>query len=78
MVQQAFEIILYAHRGSKRLVALQATAAATAAVLYFLLIPRYGGLGAALGTLGTFVITSALAFVLSGAWRKLAGPVAAP
>ena len=77
MIQQAFEIILYAHGGSRRLVALQATAAAAATLFYFVLIPRYGALGAALGTLGTFVITSALAFVLSGAWRRLAGPAVA-
>ncbi|MEQ1802928.1 MAG: lipopolysaccharide biosynthesis protein [Gammaproteobacteria bacterium] len=77
MVQQAFEIILFAHGRSKRLVLLQALAAAVAVALYLLLIPRLGALGAALGTLGAMLVTMTAACFLSGAPRKLFGPLPA-
>ncbi len=73
MVQQAFEVILYAHRQSRQLVVLQAIAAASAVVLFLWLIPDLAGQGAALGTLGSVVITTAVAIWLSGAPRKLFG-----
>lgn len=73
MIQQTFEVVLYADGGSKRLVALQAVAAMSAMAFYALLIPRYGARGAAMATLGTFVITTTLAFVLSGAGRRILG-----
>jgi O-antigen/teichoic acid export membrane protein len=70
-VQQTFEVILYAHRGTRRLVALQGIAAATAIVFYLILVPPYGAFGAALGTLLAFLVTTATAFFLSNALRHL-------
>lgn len=77
MIQQSFEIILFAHGRSKQLVLLQAVAAVVAVVLYLLLIPELGGLGAALGTLGAMTVTMLVACFLSGAPRKLFGPLPA-
>lgn len=76
MVQQSFEVILYAHRQSRQLVLLQAIAAGSAVLLFLWLIPDLAGKGAALGTLGSIVVTTAVAIWLSGAPRKLFGPVA--
>ena len=73
MIQQTFEVILYADGRSNRLVVLQASAATLAVAFYLVLIPRYGALGAAMGTLGTFIVTTVIAFVLSGAARKIFG-----
>jgi len=72
-VQQAFEIMLYAHGKTQRLVALQVVAAGASALLYFLLIPRYAGLGAALATVGAFVVTTLVACFLAGAPARLRG-----
>jgi len=76
MVQQAFEVILYAHRQSRQLVLLQAIAAVSAVGLFLWLIPELAGRGAALGTLGSVLVTTAVAIWLSGAPRKLFGSVA--
>lgn len=78
MVQQAFEIILYAHGKSRVLVALQATAAISAVAFYLLLIPSLAAKGAALGTLASIALTTVVAAVVSGAARKLWGPLPAP
>ncbi len=78
MVQHSFEIILFAHGRSRQLVLLQAIAATVAVALYFVLIPRLGALGAALGTLGAMVVTMLVALFLSGAPGKLFGRLPAP
>lgn len=70
-VQQTFEVMMYAHGQTQRLVLLQAIAAVTAATLYLLLIPHYGAMGAALGTLISFVVTSITAAVLADAPQRL-------
>ena len=70
-IQQTFEIMLYAHGGTKRLVALQAVAAATSLVLYVMLIPSGGARGAAQATLGTFLLTTIVAFFLADAPTRL-------
>lgn len=77
MIQQTFEIILFAHGRSKLLVILQSVAAASAIALYLLLIPSLAGKGAALGTLGSVCITTVVACFLSGAPQKLFGRVPA-
>jgi O-antigen/teichoic acid export membrane protein len=73
VVQQTFEIMMYAHGMTRRLMALQALAAAAATIFYLLLIPKYGALGAAWGTLATFVLTCATAAVMASAPRRLMG-----
>jgi O-antigen/teichoic acid export membrane protein len=40
---------------------------------YLLLIPHYGAMGAAWGTLATFVLTSATAAAMASAPRRLIG-----
>jgi O-antigen/teichoic acid export membrane protein len=75
MLQQSFEIILFAHGESRKLLALQVAAAVSAIALFLLLIPGLGALGAALGTLGSVAITTLLTFVVSGAAGKLFGPL---
>jgi len=70
-IQQTFEIMLFAHAGTKRLVALQAVAAAASLVLYLVLIPAGGARGAAQATLGTFVLTTIVAFFLADAPTRL-------
>lgn len=72
-VQQTFEIMMFAHGQTRRLMALQAVAAAVALIAYLLLIPRFGALGAAWGTLAAFVVTSATAAVMAAAPRRLMG-----
>lgn len=74
MLQQSFEIILFAHGESRKLLFLQLAAAASAITLFFVLIPTLGALGAALGTLGSVALTSVLTFLASGASAKLRGP----
>lgn len=74
MVQQAFEITLYAHGQSTRLVSLQAVAAVAAALFYILLIPELGGTGAALGALGSMFLTTLLALYLARGWRWIGLP----
>lgn len=64
-VQQMSEMVLYAHGRTRRIVLIQTVAATVSLVLYFALIPRYGALGAALGTLGTFAVTSVVAGALA-------------
>ncbi len=75
MLQQSFEIILFAHGHSRKLLVLQVAAAISAVVLFFILIPPLGALGAALGTLGSVAITTVLTFFVSGAPGKLVGPL---
>lgn len=70
-VQQTFEIMMYAHGQTRRLVALQAVAAASGLLFYAILIPRFGATGAAAGTLGAFVVTCFTSFVLAGAPSRL-------
>ena len=72
-VQQTFEIMMYAHGQTRRLMALQAVAAVAAVIAYFVLIPRYGALGAAWGTLATIVVTSATGAVMASAPRRIMG-----
>jgi O-antigen/teichoic acid export membrane protein len=76
IVQQTFEVMMYAHGMTRRLTAIQAVAAAAAAVFYFLLIPKYGALGAAWGTLATMALTCSIAAVMASARRRVFGPVA--
>lgn len=71
MIQQCFELILYAHRRSRQLLVLQVTAAVTAVLFFVWLIPTLAGKGAALGTLLSVVVTTVLAIWLSGAPGKL-------
>ena len=73
VVQQTFEVMMYAHGMTRRLMALQAVAAVTATAFYMLLIPKYGALGAAWGTLATMVLTCATAAVMASAPRRLMG-----
>lgn len=73
IVQQTFEVMMYAHGMTRRLMALQAIAATAALVSYVLLIPAYGAMGAAWGTLATFVLTSATAAVMASARGRLIG-----
>lgn len=70
-VQQTFEIILFAHGQTRRVLALQAIAAIVGVGSYVALIPSFGAVGAAMGTFGTFVVTCAASFFLSGAHRRL-------
>jgi len=70
-VQQTFEVIMYAHRRTRALAALQAVAAVVALALYVVLIPKFGALGAAWGTLGTFLVTAIVAAFLARAPRRL-------
>ncbi len=72
-VQQAFEIMMYAHAKTQRLVAVQVVAAGASALLYLLLIPRYAAVGAAMATLGAFAVTTAVAFFLAEAPARLRG-----
>lgn len=64
-VQIAFETRLFAQRRTRRLLALQVVGAAVSVVLYLLLIPTQGGLGAARATLGAMVASCATAAALS-------------
>jgi len=59
---------------TRRLMALQAVAAVAAIAFYLLLIPTYGALGAAWGTLATMILTCASAAVMASAPRRLMGP----
>ena len=77
VVQQTFEVILFAHGMTRRVMALQAVAAVTAIVFYLLLIPRFGALGAAWGTLATMVVTCAIAAAMASAPRRLLGSLGA-
>jgi O-antigen/teichoic acid export membrane protein len=72
-VQHTFEIMMYAHGQTRRLMALQAVAAVVASCAYLVLIPRYGTMGAAWSTLATFVVTCATAAVMASAPRRLLG-----
>jgi O-antigen/teichoic acid export membrane protein len=73
IVQQSFEVMMFAHGMTRRLMALQGVAAAAATVFYVLLIPRYGALGAAWGTLAAMVLTCATSSVMASAPRRLFG-----
>jgi O-antigen/teichoic acid export membrane protein len=53
--------------------ALQAVAATAAIVFYVLLIPKFGAMGAAWGTVATFAFTCAIAAVMASAPRRLMG-----
>jgi O-antigen/teichoic acid export membrane protein len=70
-IQHTFEVMLYAHGETHRLVMLQVFGASTSVVLYLLLIPRYAAMGAALATLGAFFVSAVLAFFFAGAPRRL-------
>lgn len=60
-LQTAFEVVLYARHKTRVLLPVQLAGAATALALYAILIPRYGALGAAIATLASFAVSSALA-----------------
>jgi O-antigen/teichoic acid export membrane protein len=77
IVQQTFEVMMFAHGLTRRLVALQAIAAVSAAAFYLLLIPRFGALGAAWGTLAAMVLTCTTAAAMASAPRRLLGSVGA-
>ena len=62
-VQTALEALLYARHKTGNLLWIQTAGAGTAAVLYAILIPRYGGWGAAIATLCSFAVSSVLAAV---------------
>jgi PST family polysaccharide transporter len=70
-LQFTSEVILYAHGATKRLSAVQAAGAATSVLLYLALIPRYAAFGAALATLGAFLVSAVLAFVFADGARRL-------
>jgi O-antigen/teichoic acid export membrane protein len=64
-LQTMFEVVLYARHRTARLLQVQIAGAVTALVLYAVLIPRYGGLGAALATIGSFAVSCIVAAKLS-------------
>ena len=70
-LQFTSEAILYAHGDTRRLSTVQAAGAAASVVLYLALIPRYSAQGAAMATLGAFLVSAVLAFVFAGASRRL-------
>lgn len=72
-LQYVFETILYARRATGRLMVIQAIGAATAVALYATLIPKYGAMGAAWATFGSFVASSLTSVVLSGGLPVLRG-----
>jgi len=65
-VQQVFELDIYAHKRTERLIYMQVGATAVALALYFLLIPSLGALGAAIGTLCSMLVSCVAAIVLCG------------
>jgi O-antigen/teichoic acid export membrane protein len=71
--QQIFECLMYAHGRTRLLAFSHAAGAVSALVLYFLLIPRLGALGAAIGTLCSLGLSCGVTFVLSRAPALFAG-----
>lgn len=72
-LQTVFEVLLYSRHRTALLLVVQVVGAVTALVLYAVLIPRYGAFGAVLATIGSFVVSSALAATLGdlmGALRR--------
>ena len=63
-LQTMLEVLIYARHRTAQLLVVQATGAAVAALLYAVLIPRWGMHGAALATLGSFVASSFAAALL--------------
>lgn len=76
-LQQAFANMIFARRRTEFLIVVRVVTALCAAVLYFLWIPRYGAMGAALGTLGANGAALVVTILLSGVgrWRKEADPL---
>ncbi len=70
-IQQAFAAIIYADGRTKLFIVVHGVTAASALVLYLLLIPAYGMIGAALATLGAKIISCSMTLALSGARRHL-------
>jgi O-antigen/teichoic acid export membrane protein len=60
-LQTMFEVLLYAKHKTAPLLLVQIAGAVTAVVLYAVLIPRYGGFGAALATMGSFAMSCVVA-----------------
>lgn len=77
-VQTALEVLIYAKRQTRRLLPVQISGAVTAIVLYAILIPRFGGFGAALATLGAWVVSCSAAAILGGLAATLRGSAAGP
>ena len=73
IVQQTFEVMMYAHGMTRRLMALQAVAAVAATAFYLLLIPKFGALGAAWGTLATMALTCVTSAAMASAPSRLMG-----
>ncbi len=63
-MQMVFEVLLYARHDTRSLLVVQAAGAATALVLYAVLIPRMGAMGAAIATIASFAVSSTLAALL--------------
>lgn len=68
-VQQAFASLIYAQRRTDLLVIMRVVTALSAAALYFLLIPPFGALGAAWGTLGANLVSLVVTALLAGVGR---------
>jgi O-antigen/teichoic acid export membrane protein len=64
-VQSVFDTRLFAHQRTPRLLVVQGIGAATALALYLVLIPKYGGLGAALATLASMTVSCVASISLS-------------
>jgi O-antigen/teichoic acid export membrane protein len=63
-LQSVMEVLLYSEHRMGRLLPVQLAGAVTACVLYAILIPRFGGLGAAVSTLGATAVSCLVAAVL--------------
>ena len=72
-LQTVFEVPLYAQHKTAPLLWVQIGGAATALVLYAILIPRYGAFGAVVATIGAFSVSSVLAATLGKFARAVRG-----
>ena len=70
-VQQVFETMLYAQRRTQSLVAAQSIATVFGLLLYFLLIPRLGAMGAAIGTCASLAVSGTTFCLLARPWERL-------
>jgi O-antigen/teichoic acid export membrane protein len=70
-VQQVFETMLYAQRRTKSLVAIQSIATVFGLLLYFLLIPSFGAMGAAMGTCASLAVSGTASILFAKPWKRL-------
>ncbi|MBZ5639681.1 MAG: lipopolysaccharide biosynthesis protein [Acidobacteriia bacterium] len=72
-VQTVFEAMIYSQRRTGRLLLLNVVSASSALLLYALLIPRNGALGAAMAVFVSYVISCVAAFFLADGPHRILG-----